>query len=114
MQRTSSSYSRRRFLEEAGFLSALAGSLPASTLFAVPPTNEPLKPDRHRKNIYERLGVRPLINAAGTYTALSASLMPREVIQAMDEATRYYVSIPELQQAAGKRIARRVGAEAAL
>src|SRR5262245_9391843 len=103
MQRTSSAYSRRRFLEEAAFLSALAGGLPASTLLAVPDDDKTLKPDRGRKNIYERLGIRPFINAAGTYTALSASLMPREVIQAMDEASRYYVSIPELQQAAGQR-----------
>ena len=33
--------------------------------------------------IYEALGVRPFINAAGTYTALSASLMPAEVVDAM-------------------------------
>ena len=44
---------------------------------------DPLKSGGARKNIYEQLGVRPLINAAGTYTALSASLMPRAVAQAM-------------------------------
>lgn len=65
-------------------------------------------------NIYERLGVRPLINAAGTYTALSASTMPQEVLRAMDEAARFHVSIPELQHAVGKRIAELLGAEAAL
>jgi L-seryl-tRNA(Ser) seleniumtransferase len=64
--------------------------------------------------VYAELGVRPFINAAGTYTALSASLMPPEVVRAMDEASRSYVSIPELQEAAGKRIASLLGAEAAL
>ena len=64
--------------------------------------------------IYETLGVRPFINAAGTYTALSASLMPPEVVDAMSEASRSYVAIPELQEAAGKRIASLLGCEAAL
>ena len=101
-------------MEGAGCLSALAGGLSVNTLLAVPAGDKALKPDRSRKNIYERLGVRPLINAAGTYTALSASLMPREVLQAMDEASRYYVSIPELQQAVGQRIGALLEAEAAL
>jgi L-seryl-tRNA(Ser) seleniumtransferase len=64
--------------------------------------------------VYARLGVRPFINAAGTYTALSASTMPAEVMAAMEEASRAYVSIPELQQTAGARIASLLGAEAAL
>ncbi len=66
------------------------------------------------RKIYEELGLRPLINAAGTYTTLSASVMPAEVVAAMEEASRRYVSIPELQEAAGKRIASLLGCEAAL
>jgi L-seryl-tRNA(Ser) seleniumtransferase len=58
--------------------------------------------------------VRPLINAAGTYTALSACTMPREVVSAMEEASRFHVSIAELHAAVGKRIAEMVGAESAL
>ncbi len=65
-------------------------------------------------DVYKELGVRPFINAAGTYTALSASLMPKEVREAMESAAARYVSIPELQEAAGRRIASLVGAEAAL
>ncbi len=65
-------------------------------------------------DVYKELGVRPFINAAGTYTALSASLMPKEVREAMESAASRYVSIPELQEAAGARIASLVGAEAAL
>jgi L-seryl-tRNA(Ser) seleniumtransferase len=65
-------------------------------------------------DVYKDLGVRPFINAAGTYTALSASLMPPEVRQAMESAARQHVSIPELQDAAGRRIASLLGAEAAL
>src|SRR4029453_8292893 len=67
-----------------------------------------------RQKIYEELGIRPFINAAGTYTVLSACVMPGEVITAMEEASRQHVSIPELLEAAGKRIASLVGSEAAL
>jgi len=66
------------------------------------------------RDVYRELGVRPLINAAGTYTVLSASLMPREVVEAMDAASRKYVNLVELQQAVGRRIAALVGSEAAL
>jgi L-seryl-tRNA(Ser) seleniumtransferase len=58
--------------------------------------------------------LRPLINAAGNYTVLSASLLPPEVAAAMQEAARQFISIPELHEAVGKRIAVLTGAEAAL
>jgi uncharacterized pyridoxal phosphate-dependent enzyme len=64
--------------------------------------------------IYDRLGVRPIINAVGTLTTLSGSLMPPEVKRAMDEASRSFVRIQELQEKAGKRLAELTGAEAAL
>lgn len=67
-----------------------------------------------KDDVYARLGVRPLVNAAGTYTALSASLLPDEVVAAMEEAARQHVSIPELHEAAGTRIAELARAEAAL
>ncbi len=65
-------------------------------------------------SIYARLGVRPFINGAGTYTALSASVMSAEVVAAMAEASHQFVSIGELQAAAGQRIASLLGAESAL
>lgn len=64
--------------------------------------------------IYDELGVRPFINAAGTYTALSASLILPEVAEAMTQASRSFVSIGELQRACGERLAKLVGAESAL
>lgn len=97
--------SRRRFLSGLGTASVLSTTGLAETAPAVAVAGS---------GVYEALGVRPFINAAGTYTALSASLMPAEVAAAMEEASRHYVSIGELQEAAGKRIASLVGAEAAL
>src|SRR5437016_2885933 len=63
--------------------------------------------------VYARLGVRTFINAVGTLTTLSGSLMPPEVRQAMDEAARNFVPIHELQDKVGKRLADLTGAQAA-
>ena len=35
---------------------------------------------------YEKLGIKPFINASGTITTLGGSLMPSEVTDAMKEA----------------------------
>jgi D-glucosaminate-6-phosphate ammonia-lyase len=56
-------------------------------------------------SIYARLGVRPVINGVGTYTLIGGSIMPPEVVRAMAEAARQFVSIGELQAAVGARIA---------
>jgi L-seryl-tRNA(Ser) seleniumtransferase len=66
------------------------------------------------RDVYRELGVRPLVNAAGTYTMYSASLMPREVLEAIDSASRRYVHLGELHQAVGRRISALLGSEAAL
>jgi len=63
---------------------------------------------------YERLGVTKVINAAGTYTYLTASIMPAEVQAAVMQAARYPVRLRDLQKAAGEYLARRLQCEAAL
>ncbi len=65
-------------------------------------------------NIYDRLGVRKRINAAGLPTRLGGSLMPPEVLQAMTEAAQAFVDIAELQARASAVIAECTGAEAGL
>lgn len=64
--------------------------------------------------IYRQLGVRPLINAAGTYTTLTGSVVSDRVRQAMDEASRCFVPLLDLQRAAGERLAKLIGVEAAI
>jgi len=63
---------------------------------------------------YRKLGVTPFINAAGTYTALTASIMPDEVQAAMALAARQPVHLNELLDAAGEYLAKRLRCEAAL
>lgn len=72
------------------------------------------QPNQGRENVYQELGLRPFINAGGSYTQFGGSLMDPKVVEAMREASRQYVSILELQKAVGQRIASLVGAEAAL
>jgi L-seryl-tRNA(Ser) seleniumtransferase len=63
---------------------------------------------------YSKLGVTPFINAAGTFTMLSASILPAEVQAAMTRAALQPVNIEELHRAAGEDLARRLHCEAAL
>ncbi len=61
--------------------------------------------------IYDDLGVRPVINAAGTLTRLGGSMMPPEVVEAMVQAAGRCVRMEELQERAGRIIADATGAE---
>ncbi len=63
---------------------------------------------------YQKLGVTPFINAAGTYTVLSASTMPEEVRAAIELAARRPVNLNELIEASGAYLAKRLRCEAAL
>jgi uncharacterized pyridoxal phosphate-dependent enzyme len=59
----------------------------------------------HSGNVYEELGVTTVINCQGTMTMLGGSLPRPELAAVMTQAGRHFVSIPELEVAAGKRIA---------
>jgi uncharacterized pyridoxal phosphate-dependent enzyme len=61
-------------------------------------------------NIYQRLGVKTVINCRGTWTYLSGSLEWPEVRAAQVEAARHFVNILELQRAAGRKLAMLTGA----
>ncbi len=64
--------------------------------------------------IYRKLGVRPLINVAGTYTILTGSLIPERARRAMEEASLSFVRLEDLQKAVGERIAKLLGCESAM
>jgi len=66
------------------------------------------------EDYYAKLGVTKIINAAGTYTALTASIMPPSVQAAVAESAKHPVRLAELQRKAGEYIAQRLKCEAAL
>ncbi|MCH8207263.1 MAG: hypothetical protein IH956_09715, partial [Chloroflexi bacterium] len=63
---------------------------------------------------YTRLGVKRIINASSWITVLGGSIMPPAVVRAMEDASRWFVDMHELNQKAGDVIARFTGAEAGL
>lgn len=66
-------------------------------------------------NVYTRvLGVKPHLGAHEHISRLGGSRMPPEVVEALVEANHFFVDMHELTEAAGKRIAELLGAEAAL
>jgi L-seryl-tRNA(Ser) seleniumtransferase len=69
---------------------------------------------RAGENIYTRIGVRPFINARGTWTYLSGSLELPEVKAAKQQAADHFVDIFELQRAVGRRLAELTGAESGM
>lgn len=66
------------------------------------------------RDYFRELGVRPFINAAGTYTAMTASLMPREVMDAINFASEHYVMLDELHDRVGARLASLLSCEAVM
>ena len=99
-------WSRRRFLEIASGLPIVGGLVDATPMHTTAPATG--------RDYFRELGVRPFINAAGTYTAMTASLMPPEVVEAINYASKRYVMLDELHDKVGERIAALVHAEAAM
>ncbi|RJS82397.1 aminotransferase class V-fold PLP-dependent enzyme [Candidatus Bathyarchaeota archaeon] len=64
--------------------------------------------------MYEELGVKTVINAAGTQTFLGGSIVHPKVMEAMKEAAGKFVNMGELIERAGEFIAKVTGAEAAI
>ena len=92
---------RRNLLRGAG-VSSLLAVWPVSKLFAAA---------RRPRNIYQELGVRPLINLRGTHTTIGASKQWAELHEAMAQASQSYVVLDELQDKVGERLAGLIGAE---
>jgi uncharacterized pyridoxal phosphate-dependent enzyme len=98
-------WTRRAFV---GSLGVMAGAiLNAKKLFAssAPANDSKMSGFGESGNVYDELGVTTVINGQGTMTVLGGSLMRPEVEAVMALAGRHFVSVPDLEVAAGKRIA---------
>ena len=102
-------WNRRHFLEMAAGLPLVGGFIALNQL---PTAAAPAV--RGKRDYFRELGVRPFINAAGTYTAMTSSLMPSEVMEAILYASDHYVMLDELHDRVGERIAALVRSEAAM
>ncbi len=77
------------------------------------PGSVPAAPPAAKRNLIKELGLRNFINAAGTYTAMSGSLMHDEVVEAIMACSKEFVLIDEVQDKVGEKIAALCHAEAA-
>lgn len=98
---------RRTFFERLSSLPLVGGLVGAAAPVAMAQT-------ARRRDYFKELGVRPFINAAGTYTDMTASLMPPEVMEAINYASKHFVYLNDLHDKVGARIAELVKAEAAM
>jgi uncharacterized pyridoxal phosphate-dependent enzyme len=104
--RTNSKWNRRGFL---GTVAAVAASVFAprklfSTAGGGARGNGDVTGFGQTGNPYEELGVATVINCEGTMTVLGGSILRPELEAVMAMAGRHFVSIPDLEVAAGKRI----------
>jgi uncharacterized pyridoxal phosphate-dependent enzyme len=116
---------RRRILQASGAFSALGLTTAALPLAALPlphndverskaPAGFPQLNGLEKQNLFTEIGVRPILNARGTYTIITGSCSLPEVKRAMYEASFYYVQLDELMAAVGKEIASLMGAPSAV
>src|SRR5712691_10545483 len=103
----------RRKLLRAGGQAIVAGGAAVCAGSTVPAVASS-RPKVKGVDYYQKLGVTPFINAAGTYTVLSASTMPDEVQAAIALASRHPVNLNELLDASGDYLAKKLRCEAAL
>src|SRR6186997_3002322 len=89
------------------FAGGIAGSvIPFDTVKA--------SPKSRKRDLYKELGVRTFINAAGTYTFMTGSLMHDYVVDTIEATSKDFCLLDELQDKVGEKIAQMVHAEAAV
>lgn len=94
---------RRKALKSLATLPFIGSFLGANSLSANPSSAAIVS--SVRRDFFKELGLRTFINAAGTYTSMTGSLMPKEVTDAISYGTTEYVNLDDLQDKVGERIA---------
>ncbi len=105
---------RRELVQRGGFLSLLPALLRGGAASAEPlpaPSAAAGAGLRLGPEIYQSIGVRPFVNARGTFTIITGSTMLPEVRAAMADASKHYVHLDELAEAVGQRLAELTKAE---
>ena len=87
---------------------ALGTALPLESILA-----SPVPPPAAKRNLFKELGIRTFINAAGTYTFMSGSLMHEEVLDAIRYTAGEFALIDDVQDKVGAKIAELCHAESA-
>ncbi|WP_260704719.1 selenocysteine synthase [Edaphobacter flagellatus] len=102
-------FSRRSFLRWSQSAMAMFGAAPFLSK-----TAEAAAPASSVTDYYDKLGVAKIINAAGTYTTLTAACMPPQVRRAVELAAQHPVQLHDLQVKSGEYLAKKLRCEGAL
>ena len=102
---------RREMVRRGALLTFLGAARPAKKVAAeTPPAPATAKTFEETGALYRAIGVRPLVNARGTFTIITGSQTLPSVKEAMEEASRSFVQMDELMDGVGKRLAELTGA----
>lgn len=116
-------WSRRQIIKQSGMISAIGAAAAISPIAANAASrpdpisaaaSRPTLPPRQgtdSNNLFTQIGLRPILNARGTFTIISGSRSLPEVKQAMFEASHYFVHLDEMMDAVGKELGQLTGAE---
>ena len=97
---------RRDIIKSLSVLPFAGAVLPLESMMSS--AKGPLTPG---ENIYQSIGVDPVINCVGTYTIIGGSIERPEVVQAMHDASGFFIQYDELAFGIGRRLAEISGAE---
>ncbi len=98
-----------RRLSTFPIVGGLLGGVSVTSALASPTSKEAPKRD-----LFKEFGVRTFINAAGTLTFMTGSLMHDEVLEAIKGGAKEFCMLDELQDKVGEKIAKMVHSEAAV
>ena len=104
---------KRRQILKGLTLLPLGGSFFATMIPVESIAGKPTK-TKTRRNLLGELGIRTFINAAGTYTTMTASLMDDDVMDAIDFSAKEFCMLNDVQDKVGERIAQMAHSEAAM
>jgi uncharacterized pyridoxal phosphate-dependent enzyme len=102
---------RRKLIQRLSafpLLGGLVGSVSLTSAWASPLKEAP------KRDLFKEFGVRTFINAAGTLTYMTGSLMHDEVLEAINNGAKEFCMLDELQDKVGEKIAQMVHSEAAV
>ena len=102
---------RRDVIKGLTLLPVGSSVFPLSSAFGAPAVRSGTGPLKPGPDIFQSIGVEPLINCMGTFTIIGGSLERGSVREAMEAASRNFVQYDELATGIGQRMAELTGAE---
>jgi L-seryl-tRNA(Ser) seleniumtransferase len=105
---------RRQLIKRLSTLPVVGGVLGGMSLTSSAFAGSALKKEAPKRDLFKEFGVRTFINAAGTLTFMTGSLMHDEVLEAISGTSKEFCMLDEVQDKVGEKIAKIVHAEAAV